>query len=292
MSAFNPGYPCKVVSVAVMYGHKFGTPGVKAAVDVEIYDGATFGAGGSVTLGKLLFKLSQGSTNLQIQSHGINTFTLPVPVSVPSGRPVIGFRMITTLSGGSCATGYDANFCVDAANTCTPGMNILDAPGQYGVVDPATYKVLNTIPLCPTYISGSWIIRACVQPEVSTGWSGNATPGGVLSFTFNAPSEVGNGYFAIVSGGIKTGWVTPWGYVPLDPDPIFDCFLGPCAPILINRQGTIGGGGQAFGGMLIPNSPILKNSGLQLYVGFVTFKLPNFAPWVSVSAPSPVITIN
>lgn len=292
MSVFNAGGPCKVKAVSVFYGHKFGTNGVKAAVDVEIYDGVTFAANGNATLGKQLFKLSSGSTNLQIQSTGLNTYTLPKPVSVPSGRPVIGFRMITTLSGGSCSAGYDTNFCVDAVNTCTKGINILDAPTQFGPVDPAVYKFGGLIPLCPTYIRGSWIIRACVEPDVSVSWTGNATPGGVLSFTFNAPGQGGNNYYLVLSGGIKTGWQSPWGKLPLDRDPIFDCFLAACSSTLIGRTGTFNSSGKAFGGMLIPNAPILKNSGLTLYACFVTFKAPNFAPWISVSSVSRPIVIN
>ena len=294
MSVFSAGGPVKVHKVSILFGHRLGTPGVKAVVDVEIYDGATFLPGGKVTLGARLFKLSNASTNLQIQTNGINEFKLPSPVSVPSGRPVIGFRMIQTLAGGSCAQGYDANFSVDAAGTCRPGINILDAPGpgQFGLVDPAVFRVGGLIPLCPGIFSGSWVIRACVKPEVSTNWTGNPSPGGVLSFTFNAPGQAGNGYYAMVSGGIGTGFQTPWGFLPLDQDPIFDCFLGPCSIFLIGRSGTIGANGQGFGGMSIPNHPSLKNSGLKLYVGFVTYVKPNFVPWVTVSAPSRVITIN
>lgn len=295
MGVFNAGASCKVKAVSVMFGHRIGTNGITALVDIEIYDGVTFQPNGQAQLGTLLFQLTKNSSNLQIQSHGINTYTLPTPVRVPSGRPVIGFRMLFTTAAGSCSAGYDANFCCDAANTCTPGRNILDAPGQFGAVDPAVYRVTQgpiTIPLCPVYFNGDWIIRCCVEPEVSMTWSGNPTPGGVLSFVFYAPGEDGNGYFATLSGGIKSGWQSPWGLFPLDPDPVFDCFLGPCAVTLIGRTGTIGTGGRSFGGMAIPNSPILKNSGLQLYGAFVTFKQPNFTPWISVSAPSQVITIN
>lgn len=292
MSSFNSFGACKVKSVSLMFGHKFGTGGIKAVVDLEIYDGATFQPSGRVVLGPLLFKSSRdASVNLQIQTHALNTYSLPKDVIVTSGNPIIGFRMLTTLSSGSCAFGYDANFCVDAANHCKTGINILDAPTQFGTVDPAVWSV-SGVRLCPVYIRGSWIIRACVEPQVSTTWTGNPTPGGVVSFRFRAPGEGGNGYYALVSGGVGTGWNSPWGRLPLDPDPIFNCFLADCAALLINRVGLIGSNGEAYGGLIIPNSPILRNSGLKLYAGFVTFKPPNFAPWVSVSPPSRVITIN
>ena len=294
MSYFKYGTPCNVTTVSVLFGHAQGTNGAKAVVDVEIYDGATFGAGGKVTLGTRLFKLSSGGSNLQIASNGINEFTLPKPVFVPGGNPVIAFRMILNTSSGSCSTGYAANFSVDADGKCTPGKNILDTtnPG-WGIFDPAVFRVPPLLfPFCPLYFNGSWVIRACVQPVVSVNWTGNATPGGVISFTFNAPGQSNNGYFLLISGGIANGWKSPWGNLPLDNDFVFNCFLGDCASILVNRVGTINSSGRGFGGMLIPNAPILKNSGFKLYAGFVTFKNPNIFPWVSVSAPSRVITIN
>lgn len=292
MSAFDASGPCKVKSVSVMFGHRSGVSGAKAVVDLEIYDGATFQSSGRVVLGMLLFKTSRDAgLNLQIQSHALNTYTLPKDVLVPSGRPIIGYRMMLNTSGGSCAFGFNANFCVDAANNCKRGINILDAPSQFGLVDPAVWSVSGTR-LCPLYIRGSWIIRACVEPQVSLTWTGNPTPGGVVAFKFKAPGQSGNGYYALVSGGISTGWNSPWGRLPLDPDFIFNCFLSDCAALLINRVGVIGSSGESYGGMIIPNSPILKNSGLQLYANFVTFKPPNFAPFVSVSPPAKVITIN
>lgn len=289
MSVFNAGGPVKVKSVAIGYGHIFSTNGVNALVDVEIYDGATVAANGRWTLGPLLFRLSNGSSNLQIQSTGINLFTLPIPVRVPSGRPVIGFRMLMNLAGGDCANGYDANFFTDAQNQCRGGINILDASG-HGPVDPVTYTGFG-VPLCPLFFRGSWVIRCCVEPEISVDWTGNPTPGGVISVTYIAPNHAGENYLALAGGSFRGGgFTTPFGPVPLDPDPLFFCFVTDCRSMLIGGLGVIGGNDRAFGGMLIPNLASLRNSGLTLYLAFVLYG-QTFS-FTAQSSPSAPIVIN
>jgi len=288
MSVFNAGGPVDVHEVGIVFAHQTATNGIKALVDVEIYDGATVDAAGKYKLGPLLFKLSKTtSQNLQIQSTGYNTYKLKTPVTVPTGQPVIGFRMLMNLASGSCATGYQANFATDNQFTCTPGINILDAL-KHGPVDPCTYKGFG-VPLYPLYFRGSWIIRACVKPKVSTVWTGNATPGGFVSFKFLAPGQAGDQYFAMMSGGIKTGLTTPWGKLPLDADPIFLCFLSDCRSALLGNSGTFNSKGEAFGALSIPNLSSLK--GLDLYAGFFTYKAPNFFAWKSISTASSLIPI-
>jgi hypothetical protein len=56
--------------------------------------------------------------------------------------------------------------------------------------------------------------------------------------------------------------------------------------------GTIGPGGSAFGGLLIPNLPVLVGSGLTIYVGFVTSRGPSIVPFSAISSPSSAIVIN
>jgi hypothetical protein len=192
MSVFDAGGPVTVESVSIAFVNRFATNGIQAVVDVEIYDGATLNSAGRYTLGPQLFKLSSGSSNLQIRSSGINEYRLPVPVRVPSGKPVIGFRMLQTLAGGSCLLGYDTNFATDAQYTKTPGRNILDATG-HGPIDPTLYMGFG-VPLYPIYFRGDWVIRACVKTETSVTWTGNATPGGFLSLTYNAPGQSGDQY--------------------------------------------------------------------------------------------------
>jgi hypothetical protein len=289
MSVFDAGGPVTVESVSIAFVNRFATNGIQAVVDVEIYDGATLNSAGRYTLGPQLFKLSSGSSNLQIRSSGINEYRLPVPVRVPSGKPVIGFRMLQTLAGGSCLLGYDTNFATDAQYTKTPGRNILDATG-HGPIDPTLYMGFG-VPLYPIYFRGDWVIRACVKTETSVTWTGNATPGGFLSLTYNAPGQSGDQYFALVSGGVATGFGTPWGKMPLDFDPIFSCYLGGCRNTLLNSIGTFNAQGKAFGALQIPSLPWLANSGLTLHVGFVTFDNQGFFPWKSISSPSKPIVI-
>lgn len=289
MSLFDAGGPVKVKSVSIGYGHRFGTNGVQAVVDVEIYDGATVDAAGRWTLGPLLFKLSNGSTNAQIQSTGINLVQLPAPVRVPSGKPVIGFRMLLNTAGGSCALGYDANFFCDADVRCRAGINILDAIG-HGPVDPVTYQGFG-VPLCPVFFKGSWVIRCCAEPELSVDWQGNPTPGGVLSLTYIAPNKAGMNYLALGGGSIAGGgFLSPFGQVPLDLDPLFMCFLSDCRGMLIGGAGVIDQNGRAFGGMLIPNIASLRNSGLTIYLAFVLYG--QTFQFTDASSPSRPIVIN
>lgn len=209
---------------------------------------------------------------------------------VPSGKPVIGFRMILNLVGGSCSRGYDANFVTDNQMVCNKGRNILDAIG-HGPIDPCTYKGF-LVPLYPLFYRGDWIIRACVKPTIAVTWSGNPTPGGFVSLKYAAPGQAGDQYRGLISGGISTGLQTPWGKIPLDPDPLFFCFLADCRAIWLGNFGSFNTKGEAFGNLAIPNVPVLKNPGLKLYVSFITFKLPAFTPWKSISPASLPIIIN
>ncbi|HHI80928.1 MAG TPA: hypothetical protein ENK02_13245 [Planctomycetes bacterium] len=289
MSVLSAPGPVKINAVSVLFAHRSATNGIKAVVDIEIYDGAKVSAKGTYTLGPLLFKLSKTSQNLQIQTTGLNVFTLPKPVFSQSGKPVIAFRMVQNLSTGSCAKGYSANFATDNVFACKPGTNILDAKG-HGPIDPCTYRGFG-VPLYPIYFRGSWVIRACATPTVSVSWTGNPTPGGFLSFKLLAPGQSGDQYLMMMSGGIQRGFSTPWGKVPLDPDPIFSCFFGSCRPFLLRSFGTFNSKGEAFSALSIPNLAILRGSGLTLYAGFFTFKMPHFTPWKSISAPSKAIVI-
>ena len=287
MEVFNVGSPCIVRDVAIMFGAAAGINGVQSVADVEIYDGATV-SNGRATLGPLKFRLSDLNANLQLQSHGINTYTLPANIDVrcDSGRPVVAFRMLFNLSQGSCTTGYTANFCCDLGS-CSPGHSLMDAQG-HGVVDVATYTGFG-IPLCPLYFRGSWILRACVQPTVSVNWSGNATPCGFVSLNYLAPGQAGDFYFAMLSGG-TSGIPTPWGLVPLAPDLVWQLFMGPARGLLINGVGVFNATGNAFGALQIPCEQGLR--GQDWYAAFFTWRSPNvLVPFQSISSASAPIQI-
>lgn len=291
MSIFQTGGPVTVHQVSVMFGQAQGTNGVLALVDVEIYDGVTALANGRYQLGPQVFRLSTGGSNLQIQTHGINTLTLPAPVRVTSGQLVVGWRMLLNTSSGSCVTGFTSNFCVDNASACQPGINVLDAIG-HGPIDPMTYAGFG-LPLCPTFFRGSWIIRACVTPEIATGWTGNPAPGGLVQLQLRAPGHGGEYYLLMASTGASVGFATPWGRIPLDPDWLFDCFLGACRPVMfLNDYGALNVAGDGFAVLLIPNLPVLRGSNFPIYCGFVTSTSPGITPFSGISSPSSVIRIN
>src|SRR5689334_13539730 len=124
--------------------------------------------------------------------------------------------MVLNTSGGSCFTGYFANFATDASSNCVAGRNILDALAPIGAkVDPASYDfsvIGNPGPICGgPYWRGDWIIRACVTPDVSVNWTGNATPGGAVLLNLVAPGHQNEFYLTLLSLGTAPGTPTPWG---------------------------------------------------------------------------------
>jgi hypothetical protein len=292
MAVLNTPGPVDVRKVSVMFGAQFGTNGVVAAVDVEIYDGATVNAQGRWTLGPRVFLLSGGGSNLQIQSHAINEYTLPAPVHCTSGKVVIGWRMVLNGSSGSCAGGYTANFCCDAASTCVGGRNILDALGV-GPVDPATYTGFG-VPLCPFYFRGDWIIRACVTPSISVNWTGSPTPGGAVLLNLVAPGHGSEYFLTMLSLGTQPGLNTPWGFVPLNNDFVFQCTIDPgCwGSLFVNNFGQLNGNGQATTVFLVPNLPFLLNSNLAVYSAFITSPTSALLPFSAASSASAPIIIN
>lgn len=292
MAALTAPGPVWVNKVSVMFAQAQGTNGVTAAVDMEIYDGATVNAQGRWTLGPLVYRLSNGGSNLQIATHAINEHTLPTPVRCVSGKVVVGWRMVLTTASGSCALGYTSNFATDFGAGCVAGRNIIDAIG-HGPIDPATYLGFG-LPMCPLYFRGDWIIRACVTPDVNVTWSGTPTPGGAVLLTLQAPGHAGRFYVTMLSLGTTPGWATPWGTIPLNPDFLLECSLTPnCANgLLLNGAGTLNAMAQAYPVVLIPPLPILVGSGLTFHAGFVTSSSPTWVPFAAISPPSSPIVVN
>lgn len=291
---------CFVRRVSVMFGnYPLATNGITAAVDVELYDGCTLNPNGTYTMGPMVWSLS-GSTsnNAQIQTHALNELAIPGNVRITSGKLVVGWRMVLTTSGGSCATGYFSNFATDASANCVAGRNILDALPPIGAkVDPVTYN-FSAIgwpgPLCGSpFYRGDWIIRACVTPDMSVNVTGNATPGGAVLLNLLAPGHQNEFYLTLLSLGTTPGLPTPWGRVPLNGDFLMECSLSPtCAPaILVNGSGRLNANAQGTTVVLIPNLPFLYNSGLTFFAGFLTSQSATWLPFNAVSAPSPGIVI-
>ncbi len=292
MSIFTVSGAVRITDVAILYAHQASQNGIQATVDVEIYDGATALLNGKYTLGPQVFKLSSVAAPLTVQSTGMNTFTLPFPVRIASGKAVVGFRMLQNRAPGSCAAGYSANFVTDAGPGCPLGINVLDAIG-HGPVDPNRYTGFG-VPLCSgfiKYFTGRWMIRACAEPEASVTWTGQPTPGGVVSLQFNAPGQAGYDYVAFLSEATQPTLPTPWGTIQLAGTPTFFCFLGPCRALLFGGEGQLGPTGVATGQLFIPNLPILVGSGLTFYAAVVTLQLPSYN-FLGASPPSAPIVIN
>jgi len=289
--------PCTVRSVSAMFGQSQGTNGVTALCDVEIYDGATLQANGRYVLGPMVYQLSAGGSNAQVQTHAINELAIPGNVRITSGKLVVGWRMLLNTSTGSCLFGYTSNFCTDFSGQCFPGRNIIDAVAPIsGPVDPMTFAFpgLGT-PICGTpYWNGDWIIRACVTPDLGITVSGNPTPGGAVLLDLMAPGHAGEFYVTMLSLGTQPGFSTPWGLIPLNPDFLLECTLNPSCwgQIMANNVGNLNGNAQATAVMLIPNLPLLQNSGLTIYSGFFTSMSPTWTPFSAVSPPSAPIVIN
>ena len=177
------------------------------------------------------------------------------------------------------------------APTCRPGISVLDATG-HGPVDPVLYNGFG-VPLCPNYFRGSWIIRACVTPEITTSWTGNATPGGLVQLQLRAPGHGNERYLLMAASGASTGFLTPWGRIPLDNDWLFDCFFGPCrSSMFLNDFALLNAAGDGFAVLLIPNLTVLVGSNFPIYCSFVTSNQPGMIPFTGISSPSSVIRIN
>ena len=283
----------KVNKVSVMFGHVAGVGGATAVVDVEIYDGATFNAGGTVTLGNLLYVHSQATnTSIQISTHAINELDVSNQNIVSTtGTVVVGWRMEINSANGNCAGGYSANFATDNSSpacfgACPRGNNILDERTN-GPVDPAAFALMG-VPLCSCFYAGNWIIRACVEPQTSIQVSGTPSPGFLLNYNLIAPNDPGGSYFVALSSSATTGFPLPNGLqFPLDPDLTFQCFLSSCRGLLVNGFGNLNAQGRAGGALIIPNDPVLVNSCFPLYFAFFTGAPGNITQIMNVSPASP-----
>jgi hypothetical protein len=165
--------------------------------------------------------------------------------------------MVMNFGGGSCSAGYDTNFACDNQFVCTPGLNVIDVLGV-GPIDPAVYSVF-----CPLFFRGSWVIRACLQPDTNantltlTPSTLPAMPGATSAIAFTAPGRGGDTYLLMPTFTTTPGIPVPppgMGTIPINPsDPLFFLALtGALDPFIINRVGILNSSGQGFGLFLRP----------------------------------------
>jgi hypothetical protein len=294
--------PQRITQVIAPWGAAFGVGGFLAALDVEIYDGVSF-SGAAAVMGTRVFSLTQAATsNLQVQSHALNTmdttpYNIIVGVAPPTGSPAVRrfavcFRVDLNLHPtGSCATGYPANFFTDNAQSpgiqCNPVItpqrtSLIEIQGQ-GWRDAAQATVTG-VPLCPWYYSGIWCIRACSEDAfpayyntVAAGCPSSLPSSQLLNATL---PRLGQTLFVIANnlpfnlGLMVTGTSnvsSPIGPLPLDMTPLglTSCFLRASPDFLTT---LVGGGGSASFSLSIPNSnPLL---GLQLWQQPLVFDPP------------------
>ncbi|MFK7743171.1 MAG: hypothetical protein AB8H80_22845 [Planctomycetota bacterium] len=187
----------RLTKVVAPWGAAFGAAGFQAVLDVEVYDGVSFG-GANANMGQLVFSLSQNaSQSLQVQSHGLNEldvsqYGIVVGTAPPVGgvrRFAVCFRCDTNLHpNGSCQGGWPGNFFTDNSSlqfVCNPnvtptGTSLIEIQGQ-GWRDAALATVTG-VPLCPLFYSGVWAIRACSE---------DAFPASYATFAPGCPNSLG-----------------------------------------------------------------------------------------------------
>lgn len=279
------GAPVKVNAASVGYFSPPPSGGLVATANLQYFDGITFDAAGVPTLGPPIFDLNQLGNSVQLTSSAINTFdTSGANAIVTSGKLVVAWTMnIQATAAGSCATGYSTNFATDATApfpcTITPGKNLIKILGQ-GWRDSALASVatpFGNVPLCPFYLNGNWLIRACVEPVASVN---------PLSIAYSPSSPVSNG--SVVFAGFSSDasfaghtYLAAPAFAPALPgspfpipldDPLTLAYLSGdpvIASFFTNFSGTLsatGNGGGIIGLPLLPPAALP----FTLQVAFVT----------------------
>ena len=298
--------PQQITQVVAPWGAIGGTPGHQAVLDVEIYDGVSF-TGAVANMGTLVFSLSAVGQSMQVASHGLNTldvsaFNIVVGNAAATGVPAVKkfavcFRVDFNLfPGGSCATGYQANFFTDNASPPFGGCNALITPQKTSVIeiagqgwrDPALATV-SGFPLCPFFYSGIWAIRCCTTAaappnpfQVSALTPLPASDPGTVVLQFIGPGIPGYSYIGAASFATTPPIGTPFGNVPLAADGLFFFSIDPVlsAGIFINFQGILNpspGNPSTGVGTALINLPAGLGAG-SFYVGFVGIP-PGPGPW-------------
>lgn len=188
------GSVVKLDMAAVLYANAGGAAGIQAGANLKIYDGITWGPGNIPILGpEVIDWVNTTGSNIGLISTNVNTVDVsPQNVTITSGTMVVTWWMDFNPLGGTCSSGYQTNFGTDNTGlsfTCNtvPQQNLVYILGQ-GWRDVTTATV-SGFPLCPIFINGNWVIRACVE---------DVTPVNPLNINFFPSSTILSGGLALV----------------------------------------------------------------------------------------------
>jgi hypothetical protein len=288
--------PQKITQVVAPWASASATPGLTAALDLEVWDGVSY-SGAFVSMGTRVFSLSQNASgSIQAVTHGLNTFdtstyNIVVGLAPPTGSPAVRRFAITfridintvpdSCNGGTVPTSF-TSFFTDATSTIFGGCNATVTPQGTSVIeiegqgwrDPALAQVGFT-PLCPYYYRGIFCIRCCSEDAFpayyttfATGCPSSLPPAQLIPATL---PRIGTTMFVIVNnmpanlGVMITGYSetnSVFGALPLSTTPfgITNCTLYVSTDALTTLTG---GGGAATFSLTIP--PVLGLLGAQLF---------------------------
>ncbi len=273
---------------AVLYANAGGANGIQAGANLKIYDGITW-AGGVPILGtQVLDWVNSTGSNIGVTSSNINTIDLSTNnVTISSGTMVVTWWMDFNPLGGTCASGYQTNFATDNTGlsfSCNSPLqkNLVYIQGQ-GWRDVRTANVGGFL-LCPIFINGNWVIRACVA---------DVTPTNPLNINFFPSSTILSGGLALVQFQATPADANKF-YIPmisctpaLSPIPgtslMAPALIDTCSLYYLNDPGaaqvfsltpsglfgTLGANGDASGTVNIPGGLNLPPGGLPLHFFFV-----------------------
>jgi hypothetical protein len=212
-----------IKSASIGLGHTGGQTDHQFSLSVEIYEGSVgFNPGGAVSMGTKVFDLvaDEGMT-FTGSSNGMNTFDLQPFNIVVEDDFVVAFRIRNNISFPGCpgaVPGVPANPLTDGSGLCSPGKSLLDERNT-GWVDPADWQFTFGQPICPTFYSGNWAVRACTADAGFWDDLGGGTSGinGLVTCTGSGPLTVGTFNPITVTNAAPNALMITW--IALTPGP-------------------------------------------------------------------------
>ena len=154
-------------------------------------------------------------------------------------------------------------------------------------VAPGRYEVRLYCSLTPTGPAAVLKAQFTIGSTSTVTVSGQASPGGTVSFLLRSPSFVGRGYQAALSLGKAPG--IPIGgarVLQLNPDPLFFASVTVGPPVFTSFAGQLDSSGRATARLKLPNIAQLR--GVRFFAAFLVFHLagPN-----GIAEASPAVQV-